>query len=93
MIALTIGHDLEKRYINYDIQKTTKVKILSYVIGLVVALLLKEGIKFALPYEDELIPDSSVLNLWLDFIRYFILCLWVSLGSFFVFSRIFKKKA
>lgn len=93
MIALTIGHDLEKRYINYDIQKTTKVKILSYIIGLVVALLLKEGIKFALPYEDELIPDSSVLNLWLDFIRYFILCLWVSLGSFFVFSRIFKKKA
>lgn len=93
MIALTIGHDLEKRYINYDIQKTTKVKILSYVIGLVVALLLKEGIKFALPYEDELIPDTSVLNLWLDFIRYFILCLWVSLGSFFVFSRIFKKKA
>lgn len=93
MLALTIGYDLEKKYIHYDVkQRTVLQKVLTYVLGLTVALLLKEGLKMVLPYTTDIDADMTALDLWLDFVRYFILCLWLALGSFFVFSKIFKTK-
>jgi len=92
MLALTIGYDLEKKYINYTAKGTVWVQVAKYAIGLMVALLLKEGLKMVLPYTTDIDADMTQFDLFLDFVRYFILCLWLSLGSFFVFSKLFKQK-
>jgi len=92
MIGLTIGYDLEKKYINYDIKAPWKTQVLKYALGLGVALLLKEGLKMVLPYTTDLDTEMTLLDLFLDFIRYFILVLWLSFGSFWVFSKLFKNK-
>jgi undecaprenyl-diphosphatase len=92
MLALTIGYDLEKKYLNYEIQnRTVLTKVLTYAIGLIIALLLKEGLKMVLPYTTDIDAEMTTLDLWLDFVRYFILCIWVSLGSFAVFHLIFNR--
>lgn len=90
MLALSIGYDLEKKYINYDINKSKWVKVGTYAIGLIIALLLKEGLKMILPYTTDIDANMTTLDYWLDFVRYFILCIWVSLGSFALFAKIFK---
>ena len=92
MIGLTIGYDLEKKYINYDIKAPWKTQVLKYALGLGVALLLKEGLKMVLPYTTDLDTEMTLLDLFLDFIRYFILVLGLSFGSFWVFSKLFKNK-
>lgn len=92
MIGLTIGYDLEKKYINYDIKAPWKTQVLKYILGLGVALLLKEGLKMVLPYTTDLDTEMTLLDLFLDFVRYFILVLWLSFGSFWVFSKLFKNK-
>lgn len=92
MLALTIGYDLEKKYINYTAKGSVGIQIAKYAIGLITALLLKEGLKMVLPYTTDIDADMTQFDLFLDFVRYFILCLWLSLGSFFVFSKLFKQK-
>ena len=88
LIGLSVGYHIEIKTINYNIKNTLLIHILKVVIGLVVALGLKEGLKFVLPY-----PDGEITNqftLILDFIRYFMLTMWMTLGSMVLFSKLFK---
>lgn len=78
-IGFAIGYYLEKRYIKYNVKNTLGKQILKIIIGLVIALAFKEGLKHVFPS-----------NLLFTFIRYFIIGVWVALGAPWVFKYVFK---
>lgn len=76
--AVTIGYYFQKKYINYNPRNSKFIKqIIKLVIGLTIALLLKEGLKFILP---------KSIPLLYDFLRYFLVAAWASIGSIAVFK-------
>ncbi len=83
----TLGYYLESKYVGYDVKAPLLTQIMKYVIGIVVALILKEGLKLILPYPE----GENILSLGLDFVRYFILTLWLTLGAMFTFKKLFSK--
>ena len=42
MIGITIGYDLELKYINYQVKAPLKIQVLKYAIGIVIALFIKK---------------------------------------------------
>lgn len=83
-LGLVIGYFIEKRYVKYDVKAPLKIQILKVIIGLFIALLLKEGLKFLF----GLMTDHYIM----DFIRYFMVGIWASLGAMFSFKKIFTKE-
>jgi hypothetical protein len=53
--------------------------------------LLKEGLEALLPYSDLADTAPSLTDLYLDFIRYAIICLWITYGAMASFKLLFKK--
>lgn len=74
--GLAIGYFIEKRYVKNDVKTTLNKQVIKVVIGLVGALLIKEGLKPIF----ELISDAYLL----DGIRYFLVALWASLGVMYL---------
>lgn len=91
MIGLTVGYDLELRYVKYEVKAPVKIQIAKYAIGIIVALLLKEGLKLVFPYSGNDDLNLTHLDLILDGLRYFILTVWLSLGAMWVFKKLFSK--
>lgn len=91
MFGLTLGYDLELRYVKYEVKAPLKIQILKYAIGIIIALLLKEGLKMVFPYSGNDDLNLTHLDLVLDGIRYFILTVWLSLGSMYLFKKLFGK--
>lgn len=91
MIGLTLGYDLELRYVKYEVKAKASIQIAKYAIGIIVALLLKEGLKLVFPYSGNDDLNLTQLDLILDGFRYFILTVWLSLGSMWVFKKLFGK--
>lgn len=87
-----LGHYLEGKYVKLDPKKGTKtIQTLKFVIGLIITLLLKEGLKLLLPYSDAVDVSPSQFDLILDFIRYGVITLWITYGAMATFKLIFKK--
>lgn len=91
MIGLTLGYDLENRFVKYEVKAPLGIQIAKYAIGIIVALLLKEGLKMVFPYSGNDDLNLTQLDLILDAIRYFILTVWLSLGAMWVFKKLFGK--
>lgn len=83
----TLGYYLEAKHVAYDVRAPLVTQVLKFIIGIVVALILKEGLKMILPYPE----GENILSLGLDFVRYFILTLWLTLGAMFTFKKLFGK--
>ena len=83
-IGLSVGYFIEKRYVQYDNKEVWWVQILKVLFGLIVAFLLKEGLKplFSLFYNNNLLIEYIF-----DAIRYSFVALWASLGAMFVFKK------
>lgn len=79
IIFINLGVFLEQRWIRFTTKASLKGLALRLLLGLAGAFLLKEGLKFVFPYSDLLEP--STMDLWLDFVRYGMICLWMSLGA------------
>ena len=79
-IGFAGGYFIEKRYIKYDVLDVFKIQVLKVVIGLIIALLLKEGLKL-------IFPDQ----LFFDFLRYLLIGGWAALGAPYMFKYVFKK--
>ncbi|HKL60881.1 MAG TPA: phosphatase PAP2 family protein [Acholeplasma sp.] len=82
-MGLTLGYFIEKRYVKNDIKGPLKHQIIKVAIGLIGALLIKEGLKplFAL-FSDEFFFDG---------VRYFLVALWASLGVMFIAKKYIPK--
>lgn len=72
-----IGIYLERKYIAYENKSSLIQNILKYVIGLVVLLVIKEGVKMIL-------PSCCVV----DYLRYFLIGFWTSFGAMALFKNI-----
>ncbi len=72
-----IGFYLESKIVNFENQKIFRWKTLRLILGLVVLLSIKEGVKIIL-------PDLLVI----DYFRYFLIGIWVTLFSGMVFKKI-----
>jgi hypothetical protein len=79
-MGFAIGYFVEKRYIGYHVKNTNLNQVLKVLIGVVIALIIKEGFKLVFP--DELI---------FDFIRYFLIGGWAAAGAPYMFKYVFKK--
>lgn len=76
--AFGIGNYISFRFLNYNVKNKTSIQIIKYVIGMTGVILLY-SLKFIL-------PD----NLIYSFLRYFLISLWISLGSILIF-KLFDK--
>ncbi|MFX0148354.1 MAG: phosphatase PAP2 family protein [Candidatus Hodarchaeota archaeon] len=80
MMGLSLGYVINKEYINYDPRKiSTKQKVLNFIIGIVITLLLYLGLRY--------IPLDILGQIW-DFIRYFILAIILSTIVPWLFTKI-----
>ncbi|XMB86793.1 phosphatase PAP2 family protein [Mycoplasmatota bacterium WC44] len=72
-----VGILIERKYINFDTRSKVVTQIIKTILGLSVALVIKEGTKLV-------VPDT----LMFDYIRYILMGLWVSAGAPLVFKKL-----
>ena len=77
LVGFLTGYFIEDKYIHLDVRAGYRIQVLKCSFGILMAMALKSGLKLLLP---EL--------LFSDFLRYMILCLWVTVGAPFVFTRL-----
>ncbi len=80
-VGFAVGYYFEKKYIGYDVRAKMWVQILKILLGLAVALVIKEGLKLIFP---EVI--------FFDFIRYLLIGGWAALGAPVTFKYVFKHR-
>lgn len=85
----TTGYVLEQRFVRYNVSAPFITQGLKFLIGISITLGLQEGLKLVLPYANA----AEFLTLVLDFIRYTLLVMWVTLGAPATFKLVFKQKA
>lgn len=90
-IGLSVGYFIEKLYVKYRVGAPFGIQVLKVFIGLVVALALKEGLKFVLPYGAFENTPESIWVLIFDFIRYMLIGLWASLGFMWISKQLFER--
>jgi len=90
--GFAVGYYLEKQYVKYDVKADFWIQVLKIVIGLVLAIVIKEGLKFILPYTATEDTNPTILDLSLDFIRYFMIGAWAAFGAPLVFKNVFRHK-
>ncbi|MHB8156586.1 MAG: phosphatase PAP2 family protein [Desulfocucumaceae bacterium] len=79
LAGLLSGRHFEKRRINFTAKSGIGFGIIKFVTGMGVLLIIKEGLKIALP---ESLPS--------DFLRYLAIGLWASAGAPWCFVKLFK---
>lgn len=79
-IGFAIGYFIEKRYVKFNVSHTFLIQFFKVLLGITIALLIKEGLKFVF-------PD----RLFFDFLRYFFIGGWAALGAPYMFKYVFKK--
>lgn len=89
LVGGTIGYRLEQRYIQFNVSSSLLIHGLKFLLGISITLGLQEGLKVVLPYGIE----NEMIILVLDFIRYMLLVMWITVGAPAVFKRLFKTKA
>lgn len=89
LVGGTIGYRLEQRFIQFNVSSSLIIHGLKFVLGISVTLGLQEGLKLVLPYGI----DNELVILILDFIRYMLLVMWITVGAPALFKRLFKTKA
>lgn len=90
-IGLTVGYYIEKLYVKHKVNAPANIQVLKVLIGLVVALAIKEGLKFVLPYGLFEDTPESIWVLIFDFIRYMLIGLWASLGFMWLSKQLFER--
>ncbi len=79
-IGFAVGYFLEKRTVDYDVKNKPLIQVLKVLLGLIVTLAIKEGLKFVF-------PDLLVF----DFIRYFLIGVWVAYGAPLIYKYVFRR--
>lgn len=78
-MGFAIGYFVEKRYVKYDVRNKPLNQVLKVILGVLIALVVKEGFKF-------IFPD----RLFFDFLRYLLIGGWAALGAPYLFKYVFK---
>ncbi len=78
-IGFALGYFLEKRYVKYSVEAKPMIQVLKVLLGIIIALAIKEGLKL-------IFPDILIF----DFIRYLLIGGWAALGAPYIFKYVFK---
>lgn len=89
IVGGTIGYVLEERFVRFDVRAPLLLQGLKFLLGISITLGLQEGLKLVLPYANA----GEMVTLVLDFIRYALLVMWVTLGAPATFKLLFQRKA
>lgn len=81
VISFYIGYLIETGYINFQVKTVLWKQIVKYVIGMLVILVIKIPLK-------SLLPESMIS----DFIRYFLMGVWVTIAAPGIFKYVLCKK-
>lgn len=78
-VGFAVGYFVEKHYVKFDVKATFWIQVLKVVSGLIILLVIKEGLKF-------IFPEGLIF----DFIRYLLIGVWAALGAPYVFKLCMK---
>ncbi|MBM3909428.1 MAG: phosphatase PAP2 family protein [Firmicutes bacterium] len=95
IVGFTIGFPLELKHIGFSVKGLWWQQILKVILGLVIALAIRVGLKalfemglYSADFENNpMFPDQL-----LDFTRYFIIALWMTLGAPLLFKLLLKPR-
>ncbi|MFZ9197459.1 MAG: phosphatase PAP2 family protein [Bacilli bacterium] len=96
IVGFTIGFPLEQKHIGFSVKGTWWQQILKVLLGLGVALAIRIGLKAVFElglYSIDFETNPIFTDQLLDFTRYFIIALWMTLGAPTIFRLLFKKEA
>ena len=79
-VGFAVGYFVEKRYVKFDVKASFWIQVIKVVSGIIVVLLIKEGLKF-------IFPEILIF----DFLRYLLIGVWAALGAPYVFKLCMKK--
>jgi len=96
ILGFMVGYPLEKVLIGFKEKGSLVQSIIKLVFGLGIALALRIGIKALFEvglYSSDFEASPLLSDQLLDFIRYFLVTIWMSLGAPFFFKWWFEKKS
>jgi undecaprenyl-diphosphatase len=93
IFGFSIGYPLERRYIGFKETTSWYVALFKLVFGLGIALAIRIGLKEVYElglYSNQFEINPTLGDQMLDFLRYFIIAIWMTLGAPFVFKKLNK---
>jgi undecaprenyl-diphosphatase len=91
IFGVSIGYPLEQKLIGFSTNNTFLQAIIKIMLGVGVALVLRIGIKAIFEmglYSEAFDTDPNLLDHLLDFLRYFMVTMWMILGAPFIFKKV-----
>ncbi len=95
IVGFTIGFPLELKHIGFSVKGPWWQQMLKVITGLGIALALRIGLKAMFEmglYSIDFENNPLITDQLLDFIRYLIIALWMTLGAPLLFKSLFKAK-
>ena len=93
IVGFSIGYPLERRYIGFKEQTSWPIALIKLVVGLGVALAIRIGVKAIFEmglYSFDFENNPTLGDQLLDFVRYFLIAIWMTLGAPFFFKKLIK---
>jgi undecaprenyl-diphosphatase len=90
IFGFSIGYPLERRYIGFKEKTSWSIALIKLVFGLGIALAIRIGVKAVFEmglYSIEFENDPTLGDQILDFVRYFLIAIWMTLGAPFIFKQ------
>lgn len=95
IVGFTIGFPLEVKFIGFSVKGLWWQQVIKIAIGLGIALALRVGLKvvfemglYSIDFENNPVLTDQIL----DFTRYLIIALWMTLGAPLIFKFLFNPK-
>ena len=95
IFGFSIGYPLERRYIGFKEKTSWLVAFIKLAFGLGIALAIRIGLKevFELGlYSNNFENNPTLGDQMLDFLRYFLIAIWMTLGAPFIFKKFIQAK-
>jgi undecaprenyl-diphosphatase len=93
IFGFSLGYPLERRYIGFKEKTKRPISLIKLVVGLGIALAIRVGLKAVFEmglYSIDFEINPTLGDQMLDFLRYFLIAIWMTLGAPLVFKTFFQ---
>ena len=94
IFGFSIGYPIERRYIGFKEKTSWYVAVIKLAFGLGIALAIRIGLKEVYElglYSNQFEINPTLGDQMLDFLRYFIIAIWMTLGAPLIFKKFFQR--
>jgi undecaprenyl-diphosphatase len=94
IFGFSIGYPIERRYIGFKEKTSWYVAVIKLAFGLGIALAIRIGLKEVYElglYSNQFEINPTLGDQMLDFLRYFIIAIWMTLGAPSIFKKFFQR--